>query len=160
MPDSPVTIKDDLSKDWDIQKERYLICRLKPQIADSQTIDAIQSGSICPFGFSLATQIIRFIRVKPFYFNIDLLPEPLLFLYPTLLLFLPLFPFFLLLQVLYAVLLKFFFKFSVSLTEFFDSLIFARVVDPCFVFNVFYQIVPQFFLKIIYNLDIRNDYVS
>ena len=150
MPDSPVTIKDDLSKDWDVQKEGYLIHRLKSQIADSQTIDAIQNGSIRPFGFSLAAQIIRFIRVKPFYFNIDLFSTPLLFLDPNLSLFLSLFLFFLLLQVLYAILLEFFFKFSVSLAEFFDSLIFARMIDPRFVFNVVYYRIFQFFLKIIY----------
>ena len=150
MPDSPVTIKDDLSKDWDVQKEGYLIRRLKSQIADSQTIDAIQNGSIRPFGFSLAVQIIRFIHVKPLYFNIDLLPEPLLFLYPILLLFLPLFPFFLLLQYPCAILLKFFFKFSVSLTEFLDSFVFAWMIDPRFVFNVVYYRIFQFFLKIIY----------
>ena len=150
MPDPPVTIKHDLSKDWDIQKERYLICCLKPQIADSQTIDAIQNSSIHPFGFSLAAQIIRFIRMKLFYFNIDLFPTPLLFLFPDLLRFLSLFPFFLLLQVLYAVFLKFFFKFSVSLTEFLDSFVFAWMIDPRFVFNVVYYRIFQFFLKIIY----------
>ena len=119
MPDPPVTIKHDLSKDRDIQKEGDVIHRFKLQIADSQTIDAIQNGSVRPFDFGFATQIIQFIRAKPFYFNIDLFPTPLLFLFPDLLRFLSLFPFFLLLQVLYAVLLKFFFKFSVSLTEFF-----------------------------------------